>query len=330
MNKRRKLVIALGAGALAMPFGAFAQQQGKVWRVGFLSPRSRPTSSTPDVYGAFMQEMGKLGYVEGKNLVIEWRFAEGKYERLASLAAELVQSRVDVIVTGNTPSAIAAQQATTIIPIVMAGVGDPVGSGLVASLRRPGGNRTALSILALEISVKYLELLRAAVPKLTHVAVLMNPNQTIHASYLANVQAAAKITGVKVAPVEAGTASQIETAFGAMTRTRAGALIVQADSFFIVQRSQIAELAIKNLLPTIFAYRENVEAGGLMSYGENIAEHFRRAAMYVDKILKGAKPGDLPVQQPTKFELVINAKTAKALGISVTNELLLRADKVIK
>ena len=329
MNKRRMVILALGASALAAPLKSVAQQQpAKIARIGYLDAASATHSgSRADVLRASLRE---LGYVEGRNIIIEYRWAEGKYERLPGLAAELMQLKVDLIVTAGTPAIRAAQQATTTIPIVMTATGDPVASGFVANLARPGGNITGLSNLSGDVSRKYLELLRVAVPQLSRVAVLVNPGNPINANFLKNIQAAAKTTGVNVSPVQASTASQIEDAFGAMTRARAGALIVLLDTFFITQSRQIAELAMKNRLPTIFGNREGAEAGGLMSYGQHLVEHFRRAATYVDKILKGAKPGDIPVEQATRLELVINRKTAKALGIVIENELLLRADKVIE
>ena len=330
MNKRRKLLVALGAGASAAPFGSFAQQQGKVWRVGFLSLIGRPASLDSHFLSAFPRGMRELGYVEGKNLVIEWRFADGKFERLPGLAAELVQLKVDVIVTPAPQATSAAQKSTTTIPIVMANSDDPVGSGFVKSLAHPGGNITGLSNITGDISPKHLEMLLSMVPKLTRVAVLVNPTESSYAMVLKSVQSAAQRTSATILPVEARTAPEIEKAFSAMARGKAGAVIVAADSFFTQQRRQIAELAAKNRLPTISEYREYAEAGGLMSYGSNRPEQFRRAATYVDKILKGTKPGDLPVEQPTKFELIINGRTAKALGLKIPQSLLISADKVIE
>ena len=326
---RRRIVMALGAGALAAPLASFAQQQpAKIARIGFLGPTS--ASSVASFVEELRAGLRDLGYAEGKNILIEFRWAEGNYARLPGLAAELVRLKVDVIVAATTPAIPAARQATTTIPIVMAVTADPVGAGFVASLSRPGGNITGLSIIAVDLSGKYLELLRVAVPKLSRVAVLANPGHPNHPDYLKNIQAAAKTTGVKVLLVQASNQNQIEAAVDAMTREHAGALIVLADPFFRTQARRIAELAIKNRLPTMFWSLELAEAGGLMSYGQNLAENFRRAATYVDKILKGAKPGDLPVEQPTRLELVINRKTATALGLTISNELLLRADKVIE
>jgi putative ABC transport system substrate-binding protein len=238
--------------------------------------------------------------------------------------------RVDVIVAATPPAIQAAQRATTAIPIVMVRTSDPVGLGFVSSLSRPGGNITGLSNLNEDISSKYLELLRAAVPRLSRVTLLVNPGQPLHSVFLKNIYAAAQKTGMKVSPVEASTASQLESAFGAMRQERAEALILLPDPFFLGQVRRIAELAAQQRLPTLFSTREAVEAGVLMSYGPNRAEDYYRAATYVDKILKGAKPGELPVEQPTKLELVINLKTAKAIGLTIPQELRLRADKVIE
>ena len=328
MNTRRRIVFALG-GALAAPLASFAQQKpAKVARIGFLGAPS--ASGFASFVEALRAGLRDLGYVEGKNIIIEYRWAEGKYERLPGLAAELVGLKVDVIVAVGTPAIQAVQKATTTIPIVMVATADPVGSGFVASLSRPGRNITGLSNIAGDVSVKYLELLRVALPKLSRVTVLMNPDHPLHPDMLKNIQATAKTTGVNVLPVQASTADKIEAALGAITRERTGALIVLPDPFFYTQARRIAELAAQNRLPTMFWTRDLVEAGGLMSYGQNMGEHYQRAATYVDKILKGVKPADLPVEQPTKLELVINRKTAKALGLTIPQELLLRADKVIE
>ncbi len=329
MISRRKLVIALGASALVVPLGSFAQQQNKIWRVGFLALRS-PTASNPIVtYGAFLQGMRELGYVEGKNLVIEWRLAEGKVERLPGLAAELVQLKVDVILAAGVQPTSAAQKATTTIPIVMGNSIDPVGSGFVASLARPGGNITGLSNLIGDLGPKHFEMLRSMAPKLSRVGILLNPTNSGHATILKTVQTAAQKSGVKILSMQARSPQEIESAFSTMTRHNAEAVIVSNDLFFNQQQRQIAELAAKNRLPSVAAVRAYVEAGGLMSYGPNFAENYRRAATYVDKIIKGAKPGDLPVEQPTKFEMFINRKTAKALGLTIPQSLLISADKVI-
>ena len=333
MISRRQVVLALGAGALAAPFASLAQTRPAlgVRRIGFLSARSRSTPTDPDVlFDAFVQGMRELGYVERKNLVIEWRFAEGKYDRLPALAAELVQLKPDLIVTDTTPGTQALQRATGSIPVVMTAIGDPVGSGFAASLARPGGNITGLSVMTIDVGPKQLELLKLIVPALSAVAVLVNPGTTFHVANLKSIQAAAQQIGVKVQPVNARTAEEIESGFAAMKRGYANGVIILGDAFFIAQRRQITELAARNRLPSLFLFQEDAAAGGLMSYGPSLGDLFRRAAAYVDKILKGAKPGDLPVEQPTVFELVINLKTVNALGLKIPQSLLQRADRVIE
>jgi putative ABC transport system substrate-binding protein len=331
MNKRRKLLLAFGLGTLSAAVPSLAQQSAKVWRVGFLGVRSVPPSPNPDpTYMAFLQGMRELGYAEGKNLTMVWRSSEGDYERLPNLASELVSMKVDVIVATGAPAARVAQQATGTMPIVIVGVGDPVGLGLVASLSKPGKNITGVSILAVDVSIKSLEFLRAVVPKLSRVAVLLNPSNPVDHLVLKQIQTAAKPAGIRITVFEATSESQIDAAFAAIARSRPGALIVAPDPYYVGQARQIAELAAKSRIPAIYSFNAHAEAGGLMSYGENLAVHFRRAAPYVDKILKGAKPGDLPVEQPTQIELVINRKAAKALGLTIPQELLLRADRVIE
>jgi putative ABC transport system substrate-binding protein len=330
MNSRRKLLVALGAGAVAFsaPPGSFGQQQRKIWRVGFLSPT--PIEVNSQYTAAFLKGMRELGYVEGENLVIEWHSADGKLERLPGLATELVELKVDVIVAVASPAIGAAQKATTTIPIVMAITGDPVGSGFVKSLARPGGNITGLSNMGGDTGPKLLELLLSVVPKLSRVGVLVTPTSTTYRAISESVQAAAQKAGVKTLVVEASSSQEIDNAFSMMVREKADAVIVGNSSLFVQQRRQIAELALKYRLPSMFAIRANVEAGGLISYGQNIADDFRRSATYVDKILKGANPGDLPVEQPVSFELVVNLKTANALGLTIPQLLLLRADEVIQ
>jgi putative ABC transport system substrate-binding protein len=325
MNNRRKLVIALSAGSLMAPLASFAQQQGKVWRVGFLS-----AATNSDFYGAFPQGMRELGYIEGKNLVIEWRFGGGRFERLPDLALELVNLKVDVIVASTTPSIRAAQKATGTIPIVMANVGDAVGSGFVKSLARPGGHVTGVSNIAPDLGAKLLEMLLSMVPKLSRVAVLVNPDNSNSTAFLKSVEAAARRSNVKILPLETRSPQEVEHAFSMMGRQDAQAVIVARDPFLTQQRVQISELAAKNRLPSICGNPEYVKVGGLLGYGANTFDQFRRAATYVDKILKGAKPGDLPVEQPMKFELIINRKTAKALGLTIPQSLLISADKVIE
>lgn len=329
MNRRDTLAL-LVLGAVSRPLASFAQQQGKIWRVGFLTQRRRPDSIDADFIGGLPRGMRELGYVEGKNLVFEWRFTDGGAERLPELAAELVRLKVDVIVSGSSQAISALQTATTTIPIVMATSGDPIGSGFVASLARPGGNITGLSNLFGDISPKQLELLLSMVPKLSRVAVLVNPVNPSNATILKNVQSAAQRVSVKVLPVEARTVQEIENAFAMMTQGKAEAVIVAVDAFFIQQQRPIADLAAIHRLPSVSGNREFTEAGGLMSYGSNLAEQFRRAATYVDKIFKGAKPSDLPVEQSATFEFLINNRTAKALGLIIPQSVLLRADRVIE
>jgi len=274
--------------------------------------------------------MHELGYVDGKNLVIEWRSAEGSNDRLPALATELVNLKVGVIVTVGAPGIGAAQTATTTIPIVMGGTSDPVGFGFVKSLGRPAGNITGLSNMAGDVRLKQLEMLLAIVPNLSRVVVLVNPSNTASIKNLEIVQAAAHKRGVKTFRADAGTPDEIDNAFSWMRRQNAGALIVVLDQFLLQQKSQIAALTTKNRLPCATSDRAYSEAGVLMSYGINLGDQYRRAATYVDKILKGAKPADLPVEQPTKFDLVINGKTAKALGLTIPRALLTSADKVIE
>ena len=330
MNARRNVVLALGAALIVAPLDSFAQQQGKVWRIGFLSPRRRPVSLESDYYGAFPRRMSELGYVEGKNLIIEWRFANGEYERLPAMAAELVRLKVDALMALGPPGVIAAQKATTTIPIVMVVSVDPVGAGFVRSLAQPGGNITGLSNLAGDLSSKHLDLLLSIVPRLSRVGILVNPANAAHSAIPANVQSATQKAGIKVLAVEAQTPQEIEGAFARMTRENMGAVIVALDPFFSQQVLQITSLATKHRLPSIFAFREAAEAGGLLSYGQNQVDIYRRAASYVDRILKGARPGDLPVEQPTTLELIVNRRTATVLGLTIPHSLLVSANKVIE
>jgi len=330
MNRGDAVIALLALGAVSGPLASFAQQQGRIWRVGFLTTRRRPDSIDADFMGGFPRGMRELGYVEGKNLVIEWRFADGNNERLPELAAELVRLKMDVMLSGSAQAISALRKASTTIPIVMASSGDPIGSGFVKSLARPGGNITGLSNLQSDMSTKQLELLLGMLPKLSRVAVLVNPVNPTLVAYLKNVQSAAQRAGITVLPVEARTEQEIENAFRTMTQGKAEAVMVAADTLFVQKYRRIAELAEKNRLPSVSHIREYVEAGGLISYGTDLAEQFRRAATYVDKIFKGAKPADLPVEQSMKFELLINAKAAKALGIKIPHSILLRADRVIE
>lgn len=274
--------------------------------------------------------MRELGYVEGQNIVSEWRFAEGKYERVSVLAKELADSKVDVIVAMTPPSIQAAKRVTSTIPIVMVAVGDPVALGFVASFSRPGGNVTGVSNAIDDVSRKYLELLREAMPKLSRVVALMNPDNPNIENIFAQIQAAGRGMGVAVSRVEANTPDRIKGGFDSMQQIRPDAVIVQGDGFLFVQRQLIADLALRGRVATLFWTREPVEAGALMSYGQNVADDYRNAANYVDRILKGANPRELPVEQPTQPKLTINLKTAKALGLTIPRELLLRADEVIQ
>ena len=329
MTTRRELLIASGASVLA-PSTAFAQTPGKVWRVGFLSHRHMDLVDSDYAYGPFTQGLRELGYVLGKNLVIEWRSAEGDSGRLPELAAQLVRLKPDALVAVGTPASLAAKKATVTLPIVAINVGDPVGIGLVKSLARPGGNITGFSLMSAEIRPKQLEILREMLPKVSRMALMVNPANATNVLESKKIQAAALQAGVKMQLVEAGTPQEIANGFAVMARQNAEALIVPQESLFQQQKNQIVELVTKHRLPSIGAYGEYVEAGGLMSYGQNISENFKRAATYVDKIFKGANPGDIPVEQPTRFELFINRKTANALGLKISNTMLVQATKVIE
>jgi putative ABC transport system substrate-binding protein len=331
MHHRRKLIIVMGAGALTMPLGLLAQKQDKVWRIGYLSPASRPSTLGSDVrIAALLRGLRDLGYVEGKNLKIEWCHADDSAVRLQGYADELAEKKVDAIVTENTTATHAARKATATIPIIMTSSGDPVREGFAKSLAHPGGNVTGLTSLGGDLITKHLEMLFSMVPKLTRVAVLLNPANSGNLVLLKNVQTAARSTNAKILPVEVRTASEIEKAFSEMARENAGAVIVARDSTFIPIARQIAALALKYRLPSISGNRQFAEAGALMVYGPSDGDMNQRAATYMDKIFRGAKPGDLPVEQPTRFELIINGKTAKALGLKIPQSLLISADKVIE
>jgi putative ABC transport system substrate-binding protein len=322
--------ITLLLGGLFSPGAAEAQQTAKIPRVGFLASS---LALTPQLLEAFRQGLRDLGYVEGRNLVIEIRDAEGRFERFPALAAELVALEVDVIMAGSTPHVLAANRATRTTPIVFAAVGDPVGGGLVTSLARPGGNVTGLSNLSPELAGKRLGLLKQAVPGVTRVAVLWHPvggGGRISKYQLKEADAAALALGVRVQFVEAKGPADIDKAFADMTTARAGALCVLTGPMFFGERKRLVDLAAKNRLPAMYPWRDGVDAGGLMSYGANLPDLYRRAAAYVDKIVKGARPADLPVEQATKFELVINLKTAKALGLTLPPSVLAQADEVIE
>jgi len=324
----RRQFLAAGLGTFTGPFVARAQQPAGITRIGFLTfaRLSSITSRTE----AFRQGLRNLGYVEGQNIVIEWRSADETLNRLPALAAVLVDLKVAVIVTADNASTVAAKEVTKTVPIVMATSADPVGIGLVASLARPAGNVTGLTSLSIDLWGKQVGLLKEFIPTLSRVAVLSGPTNPANTRALREVETAARRLGLQVQPVEIREAKQLDDAFSAIIKERADALLVLTDAGLETQRTQIADLATRNRLPTIFARRENVEAGGLLSYGSSLSDQFRYAATFVDRILKGAKPADLPVEQATKFELIINLKAAKALGLKIPQPLLLRADEVIQ
>jgi len=322
-------IVTLTLSLLAAPCAAAGQQGGKIPRIGWLSPRPPPSESEP-LLNTFREGLRELGWVEGQNIAMEYRWAEGRYERLPDLAAELVHLQVDVIVALITPAALAAQHATKTIPIVMVAVHDPVGSGLVASLARPGGNVTGLSNLSPALVGKQLEFLTELLPTVSQVAVLWNPTSPGHVLMVREADGAARALGVQLHLLEARGPEEFDSAFAAMTSAHVGALLVLGDAMFFVHRTRLIDLAAKSRLPAMYGSRGLVEAGGLIGYGPTFPENFRRAATYVDKILKGTKPADLPVEQPTKFELVINLKTANELGLTIPPTLLFQADEVIK
>ena len=324
--------IALTLGLTLSPLAGEAQTVGKGPRVGLLSLQSGSDPEVQRALDVFRQALRELGHVEGQNLSIEYRFAAGRAEQLPELATALVRSNVDIIVTfgGGLPPAQAAQRATKAIPIIATGVADPVAAGLVASLARPGGNITGPIIISHEVVGKGLELLRETVPRVSRVAILWNPSNPGNAHQLRGAEAAASALGMRLQPVEVRAPVEIDGAFATMTRERVGALVVLLDALFYDQRARIVDLAARNRLPAVYGYSVFTDAGGLMAYGASRFALPRSAAAYVDKILKGAKPADLPVEQPTKFELVINLKTAKALGLAIPPSVLGRADQVIQ
>jgi len=328
--ERRAFILGTTGGLLAAPFAAEAQPAAKVFRIGILGTYPPTTPEFAHLWDAFAQGLRERGYVEGQNLVVERRFMEEKAERLPELAAELVRLNVSVIVAGGQPPPVAAKRATATIPIVMTNFSDPVGLGLVTSLSRPGGNITGLAFLTVELVGKQLQLLKEAVPRVSRVAFLTNPSNPGAALQRRDAETTARSLGLQLQVHEVQRHDELAGAFAAMTREHAGAVLLPGDSLFFHHGTQIAELAIKSRLPALYGVRENVEAGGLMSYGPSTVAAWRRAAFFVDRILKGAKPADLPVEQPTKFELVVNLKTAKALGLTIPPSLLLRADQVIE
>jgi ABC-type uncharacterized transport system substrate-binding protein len=329
MRLRRREFITLFASAIACPLAARAQQPASsVPRVGYLFSFTRSEGRT--LWDACRQGLRELAYVEGRNIFLEPRWADGHYERLPELAAELVRLKVDIIVSAATPASRAAKAATSSIPIVIVAIGEPVKTGLVADLARPGGNVTGLSLLTAELSGKRLQLLAELVGNIPRVAVLMNPDNPTYTVFLEETRDAAQASGIQIQPLEARNPSEIEHVFDAATKERAAAMIVFDDPAIWSYRKQIVALAAKRQLPAMYGYRDFADDGGLISYGPDRIDHYRRSAIYVDKILKGAKPGELSIEQPTKFELVINLKTGKALGLTIPSSLLARADEVIE
>jgi putative ABC transport system substrate-binding protein len=331
--KRREFITLLGGAAASWPSCLRAEHASKIRRIGFLVTGSLQSPEQRAIIDAFQQGLRERGYVEGQNIVIEYRAADGKIERFPELARDLVDRHPDLIVASNTPAALAAKQATTTIPIVVAVMGDPVGDGLVASLARPAGSITGLTFLGPELATKRLELLKQALPTMTRVAALWHPGaygESTMKQMLRAIEGGAGTLSMQLQLVEVQGAGELDRAFEDMTRERAEALIVMPSPMLFSERRKIVDLATKHRLPSIAMDRSFVELGGLLAYGASIRDLFRRASVYVDKVLEGSKPADLPVEQPTKFELVVNLKTAKALGLEISSTLLTRADEVIE
>jgi putative ABC transport system substrate-binding protein len=321
------LVAILNFAVLAAPFAVHAQQASKLPRIGFLGNSTEALEA--NLIGPFREGLRALGYVEGQNVLIEYRWAEGKYERFPALIAELLAVKVDVVVTAGTPATLAVKRATTSVPVVMIAVGDPVGTGIVPSLSHPGGNITGLTSISTEMDGKRLELLREVLPGVSHVAVLWNAASPLQVLAEKQTQAAAQVLRIKVLSLGVRNEAEIDRALATIARERPGALLVLADRLFLHHRARLMDFATQYRLPGVHAYRELVEAGGLMSFGPSYAEMHRRAAYFVDRILKGAKPGDLPVERPAMFELVINLKTAQAMGLTIPQHVVLRATETI-
>jgi putative tryptophan/tyrosine transport system substrate-binding protein len=328
VNKRRKIMLTLGAAALASPLMPYAQT--KIWRIGYLDLGSRQSLADSGRYAALIEGLRERGYIEGKNFVLEARFADGHADRLHGLAENLVQQKVDLILALGAAETPSAQKATKALPIVVINTTDPVGNGFAASLAHPGANITGMSSGVDETIQKLVELLIVASPKLTRIAVITNPTNVVHGPLLSRVQATAKRAGKRVLSMAARTPEEIERGFPTLVRDHADAVIILIDPFLFQQRKQIAALALKHKLPSIYPRSQYAEAGGLMSYGADYNDNYRRAGIFVDKILKGTKPGDIPFEEPTRYYLVVNRKTANALGIKISGELLTRADKVIE
>ena len=328
MSQRRRLIVAAGASVLAVPFGSFAQLRDQPARIATLSDANE--DSSPPLWAMFRKRLRELGYAEGTGHVVESRWARGDAERLPALAAELAALKPGLIVADGTPSALAAKQATTSIPIVAIRISDPVKAGLAASLARPGGNLTGTTIVTTDIAGKWLELLREVAPGMKSLAFLNDMSNAGAMLTFRELQQRARPLGVKVQPLDGRNRSNVEQAFNAIVRERVDGFVVGTNTVVFAQRQQIIEAAARRRIPAIYARREYVDAGGLMSYGTDLSAHYSHAADYADKILKGAKPGDLPIEQPTKFELVVNMKTARALGLKVPQTILVRADEVIE
>jgi putative ABC transport system substrate-binding protein len=326
--KRREFITLLGSAAAAWPLAARAQQPAKVPRIGFLGNSTEALEA--NLVGPFRDGLRDLGYEAGRNIVIEYRWAEGKYERFPTLIAELIASKVDVIVTAGTPASLAVKKAASSIPLVMIAVGEPVATGLVASLARPGGNITGLTSIAEDLEGKRLELLREVVPTVSHVALFWNSGNPVHVKLEQEAQAAAKVMRLKVLSLGVRSWEEIEAGFATILREGPEALCVLADRLLLHHRNTIMDFASQHRLPGVHAYRELVEAGGLMSYGPSYAGMHKRAAYFVDRILKGTNPGDLPVERPATFELILNLKSAKALRLTIPPSIILRADEVIE
>jgi len=327
--RRRRFVAAAAGSALVLSLPGVAQAQAKVWRIGFFYFGSRQSSLDTGRYNGFVQRMRDLGYVDGKNMTLETRFADGKIDQLPAIAAELVRSNADVIVATGSPVYSALRFATTSIPIVVTVTTDPVIEALAASLARPGGNFTGLTDTAADLGAKQLELLRAAVPQMTRLGVILNPDNVTHPTQLKRVMLPAQKLGLQTVIAEAGAVAEIEPAFAALVQERANAALLFGDTFFVQQLQQIAQAALKYRLASIYLIRDYAKAGGLMSFGPDIVDNFRRAATYVDRILQGAKPAELPFEQPDRYVLAVNLKTAKTLSLTIPQGVLLRADEVV-
>jgi putative ABC transport system substrate-binding protein len=330
MTTRRKIVVAIGLAALAGPLAAFAQQKGKVWRIGFVYGGSRQSCLDSGRCGAFAQGMREFGYVEGRDYVLEGAFADSDYKRIPGMVDGLLRSGVDVIISTGIPFSQVVKRATRTTPVVVTTSFDPVREGLAASLGRPGGNFTGIATLIGDLFAKQVQLLGAAVPDLSDLAVLANPHNAGHPFLLEDVKAAARKLVIRVHRSTAGTPEEIDRAFAEIAKSPAKAVVVLGDPLFVVQFRRIAQLAIRYRLPSSYTDTAYAESGGFMSYGPSFTDNYRKAAKFVDKIFRGAKPGDIPFEQPTKLELVLNMKTAKAIGMKIPRSVLLRADRVIE